>query len=92
MPDKISDLNIPHWREGIAFADRHHLLPRAYLWGLADTVRAGVEGRGANQHLVWGTKYKGHAPWFTWPSFMAAKLPLALMALSLLGLALLPRL
>lgn len=91
MPDKIADLNIPHWREGIAFADRHQLLPRAYLWGLADTVRAGVEGRGQSSHWLWGKKYTGHAPWFTWPSVVASKVPLALMALSLLGLALLPR-
>ena len=91
MPDKIADLNIPHWREGIAFADRHRLLPRAYLWGLADTVRAGVEGRGQSSNWLWGRKYKGKAPWFTWPSVVASKVPLALMALSLLGLALLPR-
>lgn len=91
MPDKIADLNIPHWREGIAFADRHRLLPRAYLWGLADTVRAGVEGRGQSSHWLWGKKYAGKAPWFTWPSVVASKVPLALVALSLLGLALLPR-
>ena len=91
MPDKIADLNIPHWRAGIAFADRHRLLPRAYLWGLADTVRAGVEGRGQASHWLWGKKHVGKAPWFTWPSVMVSKVPLALMALSLLGLALLPR-
>ncbi|MET0580897.1 MAG: hypothetical protein ABWZ08_02870, partial [Pseudoxanthomonas sp.] len=28
MADKIDDLNIAHWRQGIAFADRAHLLPR----------------------------------------------------------------
>lgn len=92
MPDKVADLNLPAWRAGIAFADRHHLLPRAYLWGLADTVRAGVEGRGQNSHRLWGVKHKGRAPWFTWPSIVAAKVPLALMALSLLGLLLLSKL
>ena len=80
MSDKIADLNIPQWREGIAFADRHHLLPRAYLWGLADTVRAGVEGRG-----------QATVSWLIWPSVVVTKLPLALLALSLLGLALLRR-
>ncbi len=44
MAEKIDELRLPHWRAGIAFADRHHLLPRAYLWGLADTVRTGVGG------------------------------------------------
>jgi hypothetical protein len=56
-------------------------LPRAYLWGLADTVRTGVEGRGIAQNFVWGTLYDGHAPWFTWPAILLAKMPLALLAL-----------
>ncbi|MAL03871.1 MAG: hypothetical protein CL625_06320, partial [Arenimonas sp.] len=34
MPDKIADLQIPHWRAAISLADEWHLLPRAYLWGL----------------------------------------------------------
>lgn len=85
MADKVADLNIPHWREGIAFADATHLLPRAYLWGLADTVRAGVEGRGQASHLVWGVNHKGRPPWFTWPSILASKIPLALMLMVLLG-------
>lgn len=86
MADKVADLNIPHWREGIAFADAVHLLPRAYLWGLADTVRAGVEGRGQGSHLVWGVSHKGRPPWFTWPSILVSKIPLGLMLMSLLGL------
>jgi hypothetical protein len=90
MADKTADLNLPLWREGIGFADRHQLLPRAYLWGLSDTVRAGVEGRGQSSHKVWGVKHKGKAPWFTWPSFVLAKVPLALLVLALLGLCVLP--
>ena len=39
MADKIAELNLPGWREGIRFADGYRLLPRAWLWGLADTVR-----------------------------------------------------
>ena len=54
MADKIAELKLPHWRETIAFADRHQLLPRSYLWGLADTVRTGVEGRATGMHFVWG--------------------------------------
>lgn len=91
MADKVADLNISHWREGIAFADRLRLLPRSYLWGLADTVRTGVEGRGISQHLVWGREYEGHAPWFSWPAILASKVPLALMLLSLLGMLMLWR-
>lgn len=90
MADKIADLNIPHWRLGIGVADEAKLLPRAYLWGLSDTVRAGIEGRGQSSHLVWGVSHKGRPPWFTWPSILASKLPLAMTAMVLLGLLVLP--
>lgn len=88
MADKIDELTLPHWRAGLQFADEHALLPRAYLWGLADTVRTGVEGRGLGMHFVWGKVYYGHPPWFSWPSILAAKLPLALLVLALAGLPL----
>ena len=90
MAAKIEDLNLPHWRLAIGVADEAKLLPRAYLWGLSDTVRAGIEGRGQSSHLVWGVSHKGRPPWFTWPSILAAKLPLALAAMALLGLVVLP--
>src|SRR5690606_38260658 len=89
MADKVADLALPHWRDGIAFADRWQLLPRPWLWGLADTVRAGIEGRGASLHLVAGSWYEGDAPWFTWPLVVASKVPLAVLALALCGSVLL---
>lgn len=88
---KIDELKLPHWKAAIAFADQHRLLPRAYLWGLADTVRTGVEGRGIGMHQVWGKTYYGNPPWFSWPAIMASKLPLALIALLLAALPLLMR-
>jgi hypothetical protein len=91
MADKIADLNLGPWRAGIAFADRWQLLPRAYLWGLADTVRTGVEGRGISQHFIWGETYFGKAPWFAWPAIVVSKVPLALMGLAALGILLLWR-
>ncbi|KFL37333.1 phospholipid carrier-dependent glycosyltransferase [Arenimonas donghaensis] len=90
MADKVGDLQMPAWREGITLADRFRVLPRPYLWGLADTVRAGVEGRGQATHVVWGVNHKGSPPWFTWPGILVAKVPLALLALSLAGLLALP--
>ncbi|HEX4853107.1 phospholipid carrier-dependent glycosyltransferase [Arenimonas sp.] len=90
MADKITDLNLPHWRLAIGVADEAKLLPRAYLWGLSDTVRAGIEGRGQSSHYLWGVTYKGRPPWFTWPGVLASKLPLALAAMALLGLLVLP--
>ncbi len=91
MPDKIADLQIPRWRNLIAFADAERLLPRSYLWGLADTVRAGVEGRGQNFHFLWGTMVKGETPWYTWPSYLASKVPLPLLVLAVLGVLALVR-
>lgn len=91
LDDKIVEVATPSLRGALEVADRLHLLPRAYLWGLADTVRTGVEGRGWPVHLVWGHRYEGRTPWFTWPAILAAKLPLALSALALLGVALLWR-
>ncbi|MEO6066248.1 MAG: hypothetical protein ABIP49_10775, partial [Lysobacterales bacterium] len=82
---KIAELKLDHWREGIAFADRWHLLPRAYLWGLADTVRTGVEGRGISEHFIWGKRIQGKAPWYSWPAIVVSKLPIALMLLTVLG-------
>ena len=52
-------------------------------------MRTGVEGRGIAAHLVWGKVHEGRTPWFTWPAILAAKIPLALSALALLGLLLL---
>ena len=91
IADKIEELKLPHWRNAIAFADHHRLLPRAYLWGLADTVRTGVEGRGIGMHQVWGKIHYGNPPWFSWPAILTSKLPLALMGLLLLALPLLLR-
>ncbi|RZA30390.1 MAG: hypothetical protein EOP92_34985 [Lysobacteraceae bacterium] len=91
MADKVADLNLGHWRQALALADRGHLLPRSYLWGLADTVRTGVEGRGISQHVVWGKVHEGQAPWFSWPLIIASKVPLALLLLALLGVCMLWR-
>ena len=86
MAAKIGELTLPHWRTALTFADEHRLLPRSYLWGLADTVRTGVEGRGLGMHLVWGKVHYGNPPWFSWPAILASKVPLALLVLALAGI------
>lgn len=87
MATKLGDLRVERWRDLLTWLDRWQILPRSYIWGLADTVRAGVEGRGQNDHLLWGTTVSGAPPWYTWPSFIVAKVPLALLALAVVGLA-----
>ncbi len=44
---KIADLHSPLMRSALTTAQQVHLVPRAYIWGLADTLRAGV-GRTAD--------------------------------------------
>jgi hypothetical protein len=85
---KIGDLHSPTMRRVLAIAQNLHLVPRAYLWGLADTLRAGVEGR-----PIWiqalGHSYQGKAP--AWVPFvdLVVKLPLAVLLLAAYGIGLL---
>jgi len=83
MSQKVDDLRSGS-KSLISLADRWKLLPRAYLWGLADTVRTGVEGRGLH-HLLFGKWHTGNAPALFWPGLIAAKTPLFMLALCLLG-------
>ena len=83
---KVDDLSSPRQRALLHAIDHAHLLPRAYVWGLADTMRTGVEGRGQDNFWLFGKKYKHEAPWFFWPAMLAAKLPLALWLAVLGGL------
>jgi hypothetical protein len=83
---KIDDLQSARMKALLHFTDAHHLLPRAYVWGLADTLRAGMEGRGDIGVFLWGRFFEGPPRWFTWPSLIVSKVPLALLAMALLGL------
>ncbi len=60
------------------------LLPASYLWGLADTFRAGVEGR-AGSVFAFGRAYLERAPFYYAPGIWVAKLPLGLLVLTLAG-------
>ncbi|MBA2431012.1 MAG: phospholipid carrier-dependent glycosyltransferase [Chthoniobacterales bacterium] len=83
LSQKVEDLKSGS-KSLIVLADKWHLLPRAYLWGLADTVRTGVDGR-AIHHLFFGKWSTGRAPMMFWPGLIAAKIPLSLLAMSVLG-------
>lgn len=73
---KIEDLSESPYKSMLHWLDQSQLLPKAYVWGLADTVRAGVEGRGRPLHVVYGHRFKGDPPWFFWPAVMTSKLPI----------------
>ncbi|AFL89862.1 hypothetical protein Terro_3648 [Terriglobus roseus DSM 18391] len=84
---KIQDLHSPALRGALIAANRLHLVPRAYLWGLADTLRAGVEGR---PMLVraFGRDYIDKAPWWIPFADLIVKVPLPFLALALAGIVL----
>ena len=63
------------------------VVPRAYLWGFADTEYAGMEGR-AFSELAFGYPYYNKAPWYFFPGVIAVKLPVGLSLLALLGICL----
>ena len=85
MEQKVSGLRDGIAKNAIALADKWHLLPRPYLWGLADTVHTGVEGRG-DRTFFFGKYYVAGPPLLFWPGLVASKVPLFLLAFALLGL------
>jgi hypothetical protein len=85
---KISDVQSPLYRAGLTVMDRGRLFPRPYTWGMADTIRAGAEGR-AISVLAFGRVYYSRAPWYFFPGNLAVKVPLGLLVLSLTGAGLL---
>ncbi|MEP7148847.1 MAG: hypothetical protein ABI857_08185 [Acidobacteriota bacterium] len=84
LADKISDVRSPVYRTALNAVALSHAFPRAYVWGLADTIRAGVEGR-AIQVRAFGHVYYAKAPFYFFPGIVAAKLPIGLLLLSLIG-------
>lgn len=84
MAEKINDVRSSFYRTGLNVMLTAHLFPRAYIWGLADTIRAGVEGR-AIPILAFGKQYYAKAPFYFFPGIVAAKLPIGLLLLSVIG-------
>lgn len=88
---KISDLNKPIYRDLVTFMDNSRLFPKAYLWGFADTIRAGMEGRGDDEHKFFGEVVMGRAPVLYFPGVLLSRIPLALQLLFLIALGVLIR-
>ena len=87
LATKTTDIKSPVYRSGVKVVSSLHLLPRAYIWGLADTIRAGAEGR-AIPILAFGEMYYSKGPIYYFPGVIAAKLPIGMLLLSLFGAAL----
>jgi hypothetical protein len=85
LVQKIEDVRSPMWKGGMRVASEARIVPRAYLWGLADVVRAGIDGR-MDSALVFGKIYVGRAPLHYMPSAIVTKLTPAGLALALIAL------
>ena len=87
LADKISDVDTTMYHSVLTTMAATRVVPRAYLWGFADTIRAGMEGRPYPQ-LIFGRVYVRRGPKYFFPAMLAVKLPIGLSILALLGLAL----
>src|SRR5208283_761489 len=87
LKDKIKDVNTPFYHSVLAGMAASRIVPRAYLWGFADTVHAGMEGR-ADPQLIFGRLYMRKGPKYFFPAMISVKLPIGLSVLSVLGLIL----
>ena len=88
LNEKISDVRSTSSRTVLTTIAKAKLLPRAYIWGLADTIRAGAEGR-AISILAFGNLYYSRAPAYYFPGIIGVKVPLGLLLLTLAGFVLL---
>lgn len=87
LATKIADLHSPLLRNTVSLLVRTHFMPRSYLWGLADILHVGVEGRVFPLFFL-GHTYLERAPFYFFPTVLLVKLPLGLIALTLAGLVL----
>ncbi len=81
---KIEDIRSPLWRSSLTGLARYHLLPRSYIWGLADTVRTGIEGRANSEYAFGRLTFMQPRP-FLFPGYIAVKLPIPLLLLAAFG-------
>jgi tetratricopeptide (TPR) repeat protein len=84
LAEKITDVGSPGYRVVLRTMVATRATPRAYIWGFADTVHAGLEGR-AHSLLAFGRLYYFKAPWYFFPGVIAVKLPIGLGVLALVG-------
>ena len=85
LADKVADVHSPGYRFVLAEMASTHVVPRAYIWGFADTIRAGLEGR-VIPITAFGRAYLDAGPRYFFPAMIALKLPIGLSVLVLTGL------
>lgn len=76
----LQGLHHPIEAKAIGFAERHHLLPEAYLYGLTDVTRLGLDGR---VMYLFGRMYP-QGRWFYFPAAFLIKSTIGFLLLLLL--------
>ena len=84
LVDKINDVASPTYHVVLATMATTHVVPRAYLWGFADTIRAGMEGR-EDPQLFFGRLYHYRGPRYFFPATIAIKVPIGLLVVLMIG-------
>lgn len=84
---KIADLHRPLLRNAVTLMAHTHSMPRSYLWGLADILHVGVEGR-VTPIFFMGRTYMQRPPFYFFPTVLLVKIPLGLIALAMMGFVL----
>jgi hypothetical protein len=70
LANKIADLDSPLYRSVLTGLEWTHIVPRAYIWGFADTVRAGLQGR-VDPITAFGHAYLETGPAYFFPAMVA---------------------
>src|SRR5262249_9737209 len=83
---KIEDVRSASWRFTLARLAQWHIMPRSYVWGFADIIRTGMEGRGTSTLAFGRLSFMEKRP-LIFPGYIAVKVPIALTILSLIGCA-----
>ena len=85
LASKIEDVQSHSYRTVLTAMARTHVVPRAYIWGFADTIRAGLEGR-VEPITAFGRAYLGSAPRYYFPAMILLKLPIGTSIVVSIGL------
>lgn len=80
---KITDLESSTARRGLDTLLASRLIPRSYLWGLADVARASWQGRGYGLFAFGRSHTK--TPFYFFPGLLLVKLPIGFLLLAATG-------
>jgi len=86
LDSKIADVRSSFWRIALGNLVRWHITPRPYVWGFADIIRTGMEGRAYSTLAFGRLTFMERRP-LIFPGYVAVKLPIPLLLLSLFGCA-----